>query len=758
MSSMLRLIAVVAKKESVGRRKLMPDYPYFFIQGFSFLDDQPGVIVYENASLVNDNIYWEYFRGEERFPSINISAIVGENGSGKSTVVEYVMRLINNFAASTLGETPQTYRSVEHIRFINGVYGSLYYQKDDAIWEILIENRKVSIRKYTKSSLDSNSRVLFKTDLNSPFWTSGEQLDAETPFMEWSGTQKITEIYEALFYTYISNYSIYAYNTSDYWEESNTYEYERRSRRLGSQNIRIPEEERNWLHGLFHKNDGYQCPIVLSPYRKEGDIDINNENYLSKERLISLLITSPDGFSIINGHLKAVTFTLKKSNVVYDAAYLKRGRGDYKLYTHIDKIGWDKFRSLIPKYWAEVYALNNLESFRDRPFFEYALDYLTYKTLKIAAKYKQYNRFYREHRSIKRKVDEKLLKSAVVQMSIDHSHITRKIRQILAYIEYGTYVVESGETLIVDIKKDVANIVERIGACERRKEETGIGKRYLRYYDELVPPPIFETEINLIDTDTGKDVKFETLSSGERQQAYTVSAMLYHLVNLESIFKDSNKSRITYTHVNVIMEELELYFHPELQKNLVLFLLDGIRQVRLTDIKAINICLVTHSPFVLSDIQSSNILALEKKGTIKDGLCTFGANIHDLLKTSFLHESVIGDYAQWMINRLIICLQVYRYAKEGKWNHSLGKEYYFLRPYLLYNSSAERKKKLSVDMEKFSGDFGQDRLYNWVLLIDEPLIRHSLMGEFERLFGELSVEKQIQKLQKELEQLKQLKA
>ena len=61
-------------------------------------------------------------------------------------------------------------------------------------------------------------------------------------------------------------------------------------------------------------------------------------------------------------------------------------------------------------------------------------------------------------------------------------------------------------------------------------------------------------------------------------------------------------------------------------------------------------------------------------------------------------------------------------------------------------------------MGKFSEDFGQDRLYNWVLLIDEPLIRHSLMGEFERLFGELSVEKQIQKLQKELEQLKQLKA
>lgn len=756
MIPVLKLIAIIAKEESVGRRKLKPNTPYFFIQGYNIPGSNLGLIEFEKSNQSSDSIYQEYFRGAKQSPSINITAIVGENGSGKSTVVEFVMRIINNFAAATLGEAPQTYRSEEHIRFINGVFGSLFFQKDDTIWQICVEGRNVSLHKYRMSESGDSNKVVFSTDLNKPFWTSGDLLEQETPFMEWNGDPKLKEIYEALFYSYISNYSIYAYNTSDYWKENNSYEYERRSRRLGSQNIRIPDEERNWLHGLFHKNDGYQCPIVLSPYRKEGDIDINNENYLSKERLISLLITSPEGFSVINGHLKATTFTLRKSKVVYDASYLKRGRGDYKLYTHIDKIGWDKFRRLIPMYWAEVYAIDNLDNFKERPYFEYALDYLTYKTLKIAAQYKQYNRFYREHRGIRRKVDEKLLKNTVIQMSIDHSHITRKIRQILAYIEYGTYVVEGNETLDVDIKKDIAKIVERIGDSERKKEETRIGKRYLRYYDELVPPPIFETRINLVDMDNGKEVDFETLSSGERQQAYTVSAMLYHLVNLESIFKDSNKSRITYTHVNVIMEELELYFHPELQKNLILFLLDGIRQVQLTDIKAINICLVTHSPFVLSDIQSSNILALDKTGSAKEGLCTFGANIHDLLKTSFLHDSVIGDYAQWLINRLIICMQVYRCDKERKWKHAINEEYYFLRPYLKYDSSAKRGERLSFDMDKFSNDFGKDRLYGWILLVDEPLIRHSLMGEYERLFGEVSVKQRIQKLEKELEQLKHL--
>ena len=750
----LKLIAITAKQDCIGRRKLQPDHPYYFIQGYEISKDEVGVIIKQRCEEPSENIYQEFFRGRENSPSISISAIVGENGSGKSTIVELYMRIINNFAAATMGEAPQTHRTAEHIRYVSGVNASLFFRKDGIIWELRVEDRVVSVFKY-EPSVQPEHKGKYKTE-SDPFWTSGEQLDPGTPFSEWGGKPTLKEIYDALFYTYVSNYSIYAYNTADFRDENNTYEYERKSRRLGSQNVRIPDEEKNWLHGLFHKNDGYQCPIVLAPYRWIGDLDINKENHLSKERLIALLITSPDGFSMINRHLKATTFTLRKRTVVYDAAYLRRGRTEDKLYARIDKIGWKQFRALIPQYWAEVYTIDNLESFSERAHYDYALDYLTYKTLKIAAQYKQYSRFYRAHCNIRRNINKELLKEAIIQMSIDHSHITRKIRQILAYIEYGTYSVDDGKGATVDIKNHVARIVARIIESERRKEMEHIGKRYLRYYNELVPPPIFETEINLVDVNNGNDVKFETLSSGERQQAYTVSSMLYHLVNLESIFKDSNKSRITYSHVNVIMEELELYFHPELQKDLVLFLLDGIRQIGLVDIKAINICLVTHSPFVLSDIQKQNILALNKNGEIKNGLCTFGANIHDLLKTSFLHDSVIGDYAQLIINRIIVCLHVYRLEKENKWNHPIEKEYYFLKPYLSIDNQADRYSRISVDMEKFRRDYAPERLYDWILMIDEPLIRHSILGEYERLFGELSIKPQIGKLEIELEHLKMM--
>jgi hypothetical protein len=62
--------------------------------------------------------------------------------------------------------------------------------------------------------------------------------------------------------------------------------------------------------------------------------------------------------------------------------------------------------------------------------------------------------------------------------------------------------------------------------------------------------------------------------------------------------------------------------------------------------------IVTHSPFILSDIPESNVLSL---GT-KDGhtpSSTFGANIYDLLQDSFFLDSDIGELAYSKINELV---------------------------------------------------------------------------------------------------------
>ena len=42
-----------------------------------------------------------------------------------------------------------------------------------------------------------------------------------------------------------------------------------------------------WIRHIFHKNDMYQTPIVITPYRDSGKIDVNKEDEQNTARLIS---------------------------------------------------------------------------------------------------------------------------------------------------------------------------------------------------------------------------------------------------------------------------------------------------------------------------------------------------------------------------------------------------------------------------------------------------------------------------------------
>ena len=52
---------------------------------------------------------------------VSVCAIVGKNGSGKSSTVDLLIRMINNLSAVLLGEK-FNFAAAEHLHFIDYVY------------------------------------------------------------------------------------------------------------------------------------------------------------------------------------------------------------------------------------------------------------------------------------------------------------------------------------------------------------------------------------------------------------------------------------------------------------------------------------------------------------------------------------------------------------------------------------------------------------------------------------------------------------
>ena len=151
---------------------------------------------------------------------------------------------------------------------------------------------------------------------------------------------------------------------------------------------------------------------------------------------------------------------------------------------------------------------------------------------------------------------------------------------------------------------------------------------------------------------------FTAVKISTTEIAYLMSNLLYHLHNINSMGYDfsmdsDHQNKINYHYVNVMFDEVELYFHPELQRRFVEYIVQVLQNVELNNIHGVNITLITHSPFVLSDIPESNILFLNKKGQSNPFGHTFGANIHAMLNNSFMLDSTIGEYARKSIKKLV---------------------------------------------------------------------------------------------------------
>jgi hypothetical protein len=653
--------------------KFYDDYEFEDGIGHSLKDNEPQMsikFVRDKKQSVPKNMYGE---------NINVSAIVGKNGSGKSALVELLIATIVKISLiidENFINPEELYDTGDKDSTLNQFQNNLKKFKDSLTSDL--ENLNVEIYYQHNSEYGatnkSNKIITYNSGKGQKIrciHLNGENVIIKDQIGKSVSYFKLTDLDDAnpnsqkisqelfyfvgdLFYLMVINYSHYGFNTDEIGE---------------------------WIKGVFHKNDGYQLPVVINPYRDNGNIDINSERDLAKSRFLVNVLQEKKLREIQkNKIISHLSIKLNHSKFIWDKAKNK----DLRILNSQNE------KEKILKLIFEKYRVKtNLDLIKKNFFFNYAVDYLLIKLKKITkySNYIEYSSSFKQKTLINKQdgkitqfkiiIDEQFTKY-IENLLFDSSHVTDKFRQTLFFLRY-CYLDEKkiGEGIVLDINElnkwiktayveEIDDTINSLNKDELILFKEGYENRKEKYDVSHSLPSFFEIEYYFEKKISGNN--FSVLSSGEKQRIFSIHSVIYHIRNLISI--KTRDKLIRYKNINIVFDEIELYAHPNFQRTFIYDLLNSLKVINLKE-HSLNIIFITHSPFILSDIPKQNVLFLEVNEFDKksrpvsyEGDNTFGANIHEMLTNGFFMESTKGEFALIKIMEFLDFYQKVFDAKE----------------------------------------------------------------------------------------------
>ncbi|HFK1746943.1 hypothetical protein CN463_18115 [Bacillus cereus] len=610
---------------------------------------------------------------------ISLSAIVGRNGVGKSSILE----LLKDRFFRGLGIANETILIYKEKKEQKDIYKLYYNEGLFNEGKIKINGENYDVNSYIFEKNESSFIKINELDLSIQlFKAPSNRKISQTELLNLETTSRMAKNFALINYTYYWNYSRRQRSLD---KESNTkgleyFDYsiankldsvlrdKDKPQIKGIENIyKINTDQRFGINYLYQLNEN-NIYDVLNYLKNEKNRELLKQYFMIPEELYIY-------YDYLDSEKRANSFLFDSNDINEYLRYEDRSRNyqhenliyDFLLKSPSKKIQLREaiFLRVYDSFFTEIQGMISSEDIQKN----IKTLYENHSNIEEIKNYKDLVIVLEDFiilifRAIKKAETNEIMNPKNKKILIENFiSLHKRYNQFLDFIEY-----------------EFCKTVESVTIAGSPRFEKDINGTVSEGYQDIEIPKItldnkgIELALTLFNKykNIGTNSKilyfvWRNLSSGQTN-------ILNLLTSLNTAIEKSEKKYIL-----IFLDEAEVSLHPTWQKNYIKLLVDNIGAKAEEENKKVQIILTTHSPFVLSDIPTDRVVFLDEKPITKkvytkksldDQPLTFGSNIHDLYMNSFFLEGgLMGDYAKQKINEVANKLINYnpKQKQEIKW-------------------------------------------------------------------------------------------